>query len=582
MLALLASTALLTACTENLPHSPKATFSAPQRVSSKFNSVNRNREAPITYIKLDKDVLRPMRQLKERLPSDRWVGPFEMREETLAGALELILADQHIPMAFQTSKVMTNTVTVTGLQGPVNDVVDRVCALANLYCSYEAGTLVVKETETFTVSLPPMIADDYTPFVSGIKAITGGQTYVDGLTRSLIYTTSQRNHQRAQQYFERLRANTAMIVYEIQIWEVQLSDQNQTGIDWEQLSGQIGNFDFNLTRDGAPSIAGAIGIGAQYTSADLTADAVLSFLQTQGAVKTVSQPQLTMLSGSNARLRVGNSRDYVSQITRTVGVNTADNVSVATSKLETGLNLEINSAWDSGTVYGRLKIDLLNLIRLGSLDVGTTSIQLPETSDRSLETKLRVRPGDAVLIGGIVEERNSLDQQGVPGGKKPLFATSKDKSAANTELVFMLRPRVVVYTDKPPHDAQLHETPLYQESFRPNEEQITLPPPVPSEKRFMPKANIKPLVTTPTLPVKTQPVTQKPVAASAKPVTQPAARPVIKQTELKAPVKAAPQPVKPQTKAETAKPQSGKTDSAAKPASATANASQSTSPVLKN
>ena len=464
-LALLGTT-FLTSCSDKMPARVHGELAAPKLVDGKFNAVNRNTMAPVMYVKLDKDVLRPIPKSKQPLPANPWVGPFEMREETLAGALELILADQKIPLAFQTSKVMTNTITISGLQGNLNDVLDKACGLANLYCSYEDGTMVIKETETFTVSLPPMIADDYAPFVSGLAAITGGQTYVDNLTRTLIYTTTQRNHQRAVEYFDRLRANTAMIVYEIQIWEVQLSDQNQTGIDWETFNGTFGNLGYDFLRDGAPSITGALGLGAQYTNSDLSVDAVLSFLRTQGAVKTVSQPQLTVLSGSNAKLGVGNKRDYVSQITRTVGVNTADNVSVATSKLETGLNLEIGSAWDAGTVYGKLKIDLQNLIRLGSLDVGTTSIQLPETSDRSLETKIRVRPGDALLIGGIVEQRNSLDQTGLPGGEKPFFTTSKDRQGKNTELVFMLRPRVVVYTENLPTEAQLQQSKLMIEPSR--------------------------------------------------------------------------------------------------------------------
>jgi hypothetical protein len=454
MMALL-STTLLTSCATDLPGAVRTDFVKPDPTDDKFSAVNRHRDSPVVYVKLDKDILRPSRKSGGKIPSNEIIGPFEMREETLAAALELVMADKNIPMAFQTDKATTNTITFTNLKGTMADVVEKLCSLADLYCTYDNGTLLIKETETFTVSLPPMITDNYAPFVNGLKAITGGQTYVDDLTGSLIYTATQRNNKQALEYFERLRANTAMIIYEIQIWEVQLTDKNQTGIDWEAFNGTIGNYGFDLLRDGTPSITGALGLGAQYTSANLTVDAVLNFLQTQGAVKTVSQPQLTVLSGSKAKLRVGNKQDYISQITRTVGVNTADNVSVATSKLETGLNIEINSAWDNGTVYGGLKIDLQNLIRIDKIDVGTTSIQLPETSDRNLETKIRVRPGDAVIIGGIVEERSALDQTGLPGGSKPIFTTSKDKQGRNTELVFMLRPRVVVYTKDLPKATQL-------------------------------------------------------------------------------------------------------------------------------
>lgn len=551
ILALLLSTTMLVSCTDRLPSRVKPNFATPANADDKFQDVTRYKKAPITYVKLDKDVLRPMKQMQARLPTNEMVGPFEMREETLAGALELILAGKKIPMAFETNKATTNTITVSNLQGRLNDVVDKVCALANLYCSYEGGTMIIKETETFTVSLPPMIADDYTPFVSGLAAITGGETYVDGLTRSLTYTTSQRNHQRAIEYFDRLRSNTAMIVYEIQIWEVQLSDRNQTGIDWEALNttnGALGAFDFNLLRDGTPAITGGLGLGTQFTSSGLTADVVLTFLQTQGAVKTISQPQLTVLSGSEAKLRVGNSRDYVSQITRTVGVNTADNVSVSTSKLETGLNLGIASAWDSSTVYGNLKIEVQNLIRLGSLDVGTTSIQLPETSDRSIETKLRVRPGDAVLIGGIVEQRNTLDQSGLPGGSKPIFALGKDKLGSNTELVFMLRPRVVIYTENPPTQAQLlSATQMSVESERIEEEAEVLPRGTDEAMPVVMEDKISneplPLVKKQVAPVMKAPVA-KPVAKPASVAPKPAPKAVVKETivQEKTTVTPAPKP----------------------------------------
>jgi hypothetical protein len=462
VLAALSGSTFLVSCSTWIDDMPKASFPKAEEPEKKMAAVNRLRDRPVTYVKLDEDILRPVKRAKEDpLPTDH-VGPFELREESLAAALELVMGDRKIPMAFQTSAATTRTITMTNLEGPLDDVIDKVCGLADLYCSYEKGVLVIKDMESFTVSLPPFVTEDYGPFLEGLRSITGGQTSVDTVTNSLVYTATHRSHERAQDYFDRLRASTAMIVYEIQIWEVQLNDGNQTGIDWGQLTeggletiGNLGQFSFNSARDGVPNISGGIGTGIQFNSEDFSVDAMITFLQSQGAVKTVSQPTLTVLSGATAKLRVGNNQDYVSEITRTVGVSSADNVSIETEQLQTGLTLDIRSAWDSGTVYGDLKIGLQNLIELESLDVGGTSIQLPYTSDRALETKLRVRPGDSVIIGGIVEERDDLSQEGLPGYRGPLFTTYKEKNARNSELVFMLRPRVVVYTDELPTNAQL-------------------------------------------------------------------------------------------------------------------------------
>lgn len=463
----LTSSTFLISCASNIPFRPKADVVPAALPEKKYQTIHGEKQAPVVYVKLEDDILRPIKKSSGGELPNHVVGPFELREETLAAALELVMGTHKVPMSFETGQAMTRTVTMTSLQGPLNQVVDKLCSLANLYCSYENDSLVIKDVETFSVSLPPFIAEDYEPFVNGLRSITGGQTYVDSLTRTLVYTTTHRNHQRAKEYFDRLRANTAMIVYEMQIWEVALNDNNQLGINWNDFTIEAGRLTFGLANAGTSAITGAVGIGTQLSGSNLSVDAVLNFLRTQGAVKTISQPQLTVLSGSNAKLRVGNSRDYVSQITRTVGISTMDNVSVTTSKLETGLNLEISSAWDNSTVYGDLKIELQNLIRLGSLEVGTTSIQLPETSDRSIETKLRVRPGDAVIIGGIVEERDELSQEGPPGpGNKPVFLTNRTKAANNSELVFMLRPRVVVYTENLPQQANLMPGGITSEAAR--------------------------------------------------------------------------------------------------------------------
>ena len=419
---------------------------APQRPVQDIKPFNEKRSS-VLYVPLGEDILRPKREQQKRLPVDT-VGPIELRAETLAAALQLLLGDRNIPLAFETDAAFSRKVTVSGLKGPLDKVIERVCGLADLYCSYEDEFLTVRDTETFTVTLPPIGEDNYQSFADGLSAVTGTTVSLDNTTRSLIYTATQRTNRRAEQYFEKLRANTALIVFETQIWEVLLSSGNDTGIDWDQFDLGTGNLTFNLTRDGTPSISSAVGIGAQYVSSDVNVSSVFSFLATQGAVKTVSQPQITTLSGGNAVIRVGNTRDYISEITRSAGFDSSDDISITTSTLETGLTLEIDSAWDRSTVYGDLTIELQELLNLDAVDVGGTSIQLPEVSERTLETRIRVRPGDAIIIGGIVTERDDFSKQGM-GLFEPIIPTYRSSQSGNTELVIMMRPRVIVYTDEP-------------------------------------------------------------------------------------------------------------------------------------
>lgn len=425
--------------------------------TERFRGLNEQRDA-VTRVKLGKDILVPQALREDPLPEEE-IGPFELRGETLASALQLILDDYDVSIAFESDAAMTQRITVANLRGKVGDVVDRVCELANLYCRYEKNVLTVKDTETFVVDLPPLnfaatgaqgtTAASYEQISGGLTAIIGSTPTVDTTTRVMIYTATQKAHRNATRYFDRLRKNTALIIFETHIWEVNLDNENRTGIDWSGLFNNVGNFNLDIVLPGgAPTgVATPISITPTYTgSSDITSEAVLDFISEHGTVKTVSQPQLTVLSGSSASLEVQQNENFVSGISRSTNATTGvDTVSTTTETVETGLLMTVSSAWDRSTVYGTLDIQLDELLQIDEFtpDANTT-IQLPKTTARNLQTQIRVRPGDAVLIAGLVTERDDYSGSG-PGFMQPLVQTARAASTTNTELVFLLRPRVIAF-----------------------------------------------------------------------------------------------------------------------------------------
>lgn len=453
---------LATSCAQvNVPDGRSVDIPTATPPLERYKGVNEKRD-PVTRIKLGKDVLVPMPMQDDPLPTEV-VGPFELRGETLASALQFILDDYDISLAFESDLAMTTKITVANLRGPLDNVVDRVCELANLYCHYDNGIMIVKETETFVVDLPPLASTPsttvgtaaasttgYTDISTGLAAIIGATPTVDATTRVMIYTATQRANRHAKKYFDRLRKNTALIVYETHIWEVGLNNENRTGIDWSALFNNVGNFNIDVALPGgAPTgTATPISITPSYDAGgNVTSDAVFEFIAEHGTVKTVSQPQLTVLSGSSAILTVNQSENFVSGVSRTVSTvaGVADTVSTTTDTVETGLSMSVSSAWDQSTVYGSITIQLDELLTLDEFNPDeNTTIQLPNTTSRALSTQIRVRPGDAILIAGLVTERDDYSGSG-PGFFQPLIQTARKAETRNTELVFLLRPRVIAY-----------------------------------------------------------------------------------------------------------------------------------------
>ncbi|MCB1557102.1 MAG: type II and III secretion system family protein [Alphaproteobacteria bacterium] len=465
VLSLLLSLFVMQGCADaDLPGARNVSIPNPTMAAEREEAIN-ERPDSVMYLPLGKDVLIPEISADDPLPGDE-VGPFELRSETLAGALQLILADYDVSLAFESENGLTRQITVANLRGPLNKVVRRICALANMYCAYEDGLLVVKETQTFTVKIPPISQDTefMTNIATGLQAVIGFQPVVDPSTRTLIYEATQRTAGLAERYFQRMRSSTALIVFETYIWEVSLNSGNSTGIKWENIdkfgkfvanasvAGSVGADFSNPISIGLPTTQGAD--GGPFTSTD-----VFDFLSQFGAVKTISQPQITVLSGSEAKLRAADTENYVAEISETID-NGQSSTSVSTSSVDTGFTVTIASAWDNASIYANISILLSDVsdiedFTFSSANGGDTIIQLPKTTERELETQVRIRPGDSLLIAGLVRESDNFSSSG-PGTAKPLIPTSRSATAQNLELVFLLRPRVIVYTS--PSEEEYYET----------------------------------------------------------------------------------------------------------------------------
>ena len=457
-IALFVGALVLVSCAgADVPDSRNVRIPTPVAATDRVDGVNEKPDS-VMYLPLGEDMLVPSAIADEPLPNDI-VGPFELRGETLAGALQLILADYDISIAFETDEGLTRKITVANLRGPLDKVVNRVCSSANLYCSYEEETLIVKDRQTFTVSLPPLGGpNNETAFMSdvgqGLSALLGpegGSPIIDQTTRTLVYTATQRTSTMAAKYFQRLRANTAMIVFETYIWEVALNSGNSAGINWDKLL-EVGKYNFSV--DLAGQVAGAftnpVSIGLP-TTGDVSPNEVLNFLSQFGAVKTISQPQITVLSGATAELRVADTQNYVSEISTTLDDGQAT-TSVNTDTVDSGFTLTIGSSWDRSTVYADVNIELTNVVQIDNFAFSSagnnganTTIQLPQTTERELTTQIRIRPGDSVLIGGLVRESDNFNNDGI-GFMEPVIPQSRTAQTQNLELVFLLRPKVVAYT----------------------------------------------------------------------------------------------------------------------------------------
>ncbi len=186
-------------------------------------------------------------------------------------------------------------------------------------------------------------------------------------------------------------------------------------------------------------------------------------------------------------------------------------------------------------MYGNVNILLQEVRQIDTFDDNPDAVvQLPQTTERELRTQVRVRPGDSILIAGLVKENDNIDRSG-PGINEPIIPTSRVAQSLNSELVFLLRPRVVVFTSADGPGLRAAPPAVAEIMSKPNP-LIPLPSELPAaqpkkEVRLDPPARPDAPVTTPPDSVDLSSVVED-VPAPAIEAEELEAQPMVKETPL--------------------------------------------------
>lgn len=303
----------------------------------------------------------------------------------------------------------------------------------------------------------------------GERAEAQQSVIVNRLTGTIVVTAAKKNMEKVESYLDTLRKSLSrQVLVEARVIEVKLSDSLKYGIDWSFLN----NIDWFNAVGAATGGFGALNMGTRsYTGAvDNTVpsfrlgysggnvQALLSALKTQGEVKTLSNPRINVMNGQTAMLSVGRNYNYIASVTST-SVVVAGSVPTITYTVETnnvlsgimiGLAPQISSKGDISMTVTPIISDLVSLDSqsIGSNDSGgIAQVSLPIVDLRELSTTIKVHDGEMIVIGGLISNKQSLEDTKVPlladvpwiGG---LFK-QKDNSDTRSELVVILQPRIV-------------------------------------------------------------------------------------------------------------------------------------------
>ena len=302
-----------------------------------------------------------------------------------------------------------------------------------------------------------------TAAASAAANATGGQIQADPATNALIITASQPQYRQLRAVIDKLDARRAQVFVESLIAEVNADKAAEFGIQWQNVVGKAGdasvgllgtNFSIGGTNivklatsaaSGTVSPSTGFNLGvANQTNGVYVLGFLARFLEASGDGNILSTPNLLTLDNEEAKIVIGQNVPFITGQYTNTGASTATvNPFQTIERKDVGLTLRVKpQISENGTV--KLTIfQEVSSVQASSVNSSTGLI----TNKRSIESNVLVQDGAIVVLGGLLSDEYSGNQEKVPGlGDVPFFGNlfkGEARSRKKTNLMVFLRPVVI-------------------------------------------------------------------------------------------------------------------------------------------
>ncbi|WP_312528870.1 type II secretion system secretin GspD [Comamonas sp.] len=284
-----------------------------------------------------------------------------------------------------------------------------------------------------------------TPTITA-TAIGDIRVVADEFNNTILVWSTGSQFRKIEASLKRLDVAPIQVLIEASIIEVTLNDNLEYGVEWLFRNSGIGGRNFsgtgslgslnNTTPGTIAAAAGNFTYSLFNSGGDLAAR--LSAVAGQGQVKMLSSPSVMVMDNHPASISVGEQIPVKVSSTITSTSFLSDNYQLK----DTGVILNVTPSVNSGNMVS-LQIDQ-SVIDSAGLD---SASQQTKFSNRQLTSKLAVRSGESIVMGGLIRDRNEDSDSGIPLLKDiPIIGkafSSTVRKTARTELLLVMTPRVV-------------------------------------------------------------------------------------------------------------------------------------------
>lgn len=253
------------------------------------------------------------------------------------------------------------------------------------------------------------------------------------LNNMLIISGSEYDYDRVKSLLAQLDVPPRQVTFEAEIVEISRDDIKNIGINWDQTNP--------IALPTAPVIDGSafrVSLGIpNHPEYGVNIKGSINKLIENKKGRLLASPRVAVLDGQTAQILIG---DKLAVESRQPSSYSSEPI-ISVSYIDVGIKLEVTPTLnEDDTITTHLKPEVSN-------KSGETVNNNPNIRTRQAETTLRVKSGETIVLGGLIQREETRDTFKFPLlGDVPLvghFFRSTNKEVKETELVILITPKMI-------------------------------------------------------------------------------------------------------------------------------------------
>lgn len=248
---------------------------------------------------------------------------------------------------------------------------------------------------------------------------------------------------------------TRQVLFNVKVFEVTLTDTDQTGLDWTAVYTSLSNkWGFSLknatTGISTGAVSGSLSILDTSKSPWAGSNLIIKALSEQGRISNVRSPSVTTLNLQPAPIQIGNVKSYVASSSTTTTASVGSSTSLTPATITSGFNMMLlPRIIDQDNMLLMITLSMSSKPTFTTFTSNGSSVQTADYDTKNLSPKVKLRSGQTLVLTGFEENSENATKSGV--GDPGFFGLggSRVRTTGHSVLVVLITPVVDSDTGSP-------------------------------------------------------------------------------------------------------------------------------------